>query len=104
STPLCGGGAPAAMSAPFASPIAAVMLSVELLLFELKPRSLIPVALASIAAASARRFVLGAGPLFPVAASDVAPAATPGTLIACVVVGLLAGGLSALLTRAVYAA
>jgi len=92
------------MSATFASPVAAVMLSVELLLFELKPRSLIPVALASIAAASARRFVLGAGPLFPVPDIDVAAAATPGTLIACVVVGLLAGGLSALLTRMVYAA
>ncbi len=46
-------GAAAGMSATFASPLAAVLLSVELLLFEWKPRSLIPVALASVAAAAA---------------------------------------------------
>ena len=62
-------GAAAGMSATFASPVAAVLLAVELLLFELKPRSLIPVALASATAAALRRYILGAGPLFPVPAS-----------------------------------
>ena len=48
-------GAAAGMSATFAAPLAAVLLSVELLLFEWKPRSLIPVALASATAAAMRR-------------------------------------------------
>src|SRR6187455_2320117 len=59
-------GAAAGMSATFASPVAAVLLAVELLLFEWKPRSMIPVALASATAAAARRYVIGLGPLFPV--------------------------------------
>ncbi len=59
-------GAAGGMSATFASPLAAVLLAVELLLFEWKPRSLIPVAMASAAAAAARRYILGIGPLFPV--------------------------------------
>jgi len=48
-------GAAGGMSATFASPVAAVLLAVELLLFEWKPRSLIPVALASVTAGAARR-------------------------------------------------
>ena len=59
-------GAAAGMSATFAAPLAAVLLAVELLLFEWKPRSLIPVALASATAAAMRRYLIGLGPLFPV--------------------------------------
>ena len=59
-------GAAAGMSATFAAPVASVMLAVELLLFEWKPRSLVPVALASAVAAALRPYLLGAGPLFPV--------------------------------------
>ena len=59
-------GAAAGMSATFAAPVAAVLLAVELLLFEWKPRSLIPVALASVTASLVRRQLLGPGPLFPV--------------------------------------
>ena len=59
-------GAAAGMSATFAAPVAAVLLAVELLLFEWKPRSLIPVALASATAAAMRRYIIGLGPLFPV--------------------------------------
>jgi len=95
-------GAAAGMSATFASPIAAVLLSVELLLFEWKPRSLVPVALASAAAGAARRYILGLGPLFPVPAHPVFIG--PAGLLGCVICGLLAGALSALLTGAVYAA
>src|SRR5947207_2932478 len=58
-------GAAAGMSATFASPIAAVLLAVELLLFEWKPRSLVPVALASATAGAVRRYVIGLGPIFP---------------------------------------
>src|SRR5258707_7316791 len=59
-------GAAAGMSATFAAPIPSLLLAVELLLFEWKPRSLIPVALASAIAAVLRRYLLGMGPLFPV--------------------------------------
>ena len=95
-------GAAAGMSATFASPVAAVLLAVELLLFEWKPRSLVPVALASAAAGAARRYILGFGPLFPVPVHPVFIG--PEGLLGCVICGLLAGALSALLTGAVYAA
>jgi H+/Cl- antiporter ClcA len=95
-------GAAAGMSATFASPLAAVLLSVELLLFEWKPRSFIPVALASATAGAARRYVIGLGPLFPVAAHPAFIG--PSGLLGCVLAGLAAGALSALLTLGVYAA
>jgi len=95
-------GAAAGMSATFASPVAAVLLAVELLLFEWKPRSVVPVALASATAAAARRYIIGMGPIFPV---QPHPAFIgPEGLAGCVIAGFLAGGLSALLTVAVYAA
>ena len=94
-------GAAGGMSATFASPVAAVLLAVELLLFEWKPRSLIPVALASAVAAVARRYILGFGPLFPVPEHPLFIG--PMGLLGCVLVGILAGGLSALLTISVYA-
>jgi chloride channel protein, CIC family len=95
-------GAAAGMSATFAAPVASVLLAVELLLFEWKPRSLIPVSLASVTAAALRRHVLGFGPLFPV--TPHALEIGVGGLAGCVVVGILAGALSATLTGAVYAA
>jgi len=95
-------GAAGGMSATFASPVAAVLLAVELLLFEWKPRSLIPVALASAVAAVLRRYILGLGPLFPVPEHPLFIG--PKALLACVLVGILAGALSALLTLSVYAA
>ena len=95
-------GAAGGMSATFASPVAAVALAVELLLFEWKPRSLVPVALASASAAAARRYVIGLGPLF------LAPAHPlfigPAGLVGCAIAGLAAGALSVVLTGAVYAA
>ncbi len=95
-------GAAGGMSATFASPLAAVLLSVELLLFEWKPRSLIPVAMASAAAAATRRYIIGMGPLFPT--PPHAAFLGPAGLLGCVLAGILAGALSALLTLAVYAA
>lgn len=58
-------GAAAGMSATFAAPISSVLLAIELLLFERKPRSIIPVAVASATAALLRQYLLGQGPLFP---------------------------------------
>lgn len=95
-------GAAAGMAATFAAPLSAVLLAVELLLFEWKPRSAIPVALASATAGAARRYILGMGPLFPVAAHPAFIG--PEGLIGCLITGILAGALSALLTLAVYAA
>jgi H+/Cl- antiporter ClcA/predicted transcriptional regulator len=95
-------GAAGGMSATFASPVAAVLLAVELLLFEWKPRSLIPVALASAVAAVVRRYIIGFGPLFPVPEHPLFIG--PKALLGCALVGLLAGILSALLTLSVYAA
>jgi len=95
-------GAAAGMSATFASPVAAVLLAVELLLFEWKPRSLIPVAMASAVAAVVRRYILGFGPLFPVPTHPLFIG--PKGLLGCALVGLLAGAFSALLTLSVYAA
>jgi chloride channel protein, CIC family len=94
-------GAAAGMSATFSAPVASVVLAVELLLFEWKPRSIIPVALASVTAATARRYLIGLGPVFavPMHPSVIGNKA----LAACILVGLLAGVLSALLTNAVYA-
>src|SRR3954469_9091323 len=94
-------GAAAGMSATFAAPVAAVALAVELLLFEWKPRSFIPVAMASATAAAARRYIIGVGPLFPVPPHPIF--IVPQALLGGVVAGLLAGVLSALLTYAVYA-
>jgi H+/Cl- antiporter ClcA len=95
-------GAAAGMAATFATPVAAVLLAVELLLFEWKPRSAIPVALASATAGAARRYILGLGPLFPTPPHAIFIG--PQGLAGCVLAGLLAGLLSALLTLGVYAA
>jgi H+/Cl- antiporter ClcA/CBS domain-containing protein len=94
-------GAAAGMSATFAAPVASVVLAVELLLFELKPRSIIPVALASVVAAAIRRHIIGLGPVFPVPLHPAFIGADG--LLGCVVAGIAAGALSALLTGAVYA-
>ena len=75
-------GSAGGMSATFASPVAAVLLAVELLLFEWKPRSLIPVALASASAAATRRYIIGLGPLFPTPLHPVFIG--PGGLLGCV--------------------
>ncbi|HET7371522.1 MAG TPA: chloride channel protein [Gammaproteobacteria bacterium] len=93
-------GAAAGMAATFNTPIAAALLAVEMLLFELKPRSLVPVALASATAAAIRPFLLGSGPLFPV--EGIIHYTTLG-LGSAAVCGLLGGILSAILTWAVYA-
>lgn len=95
-------GACAGMSAIFAVPLASVLIGVELLLFEWKPRSAIPVALASATAYVARCYLLGLGPLFPVP-SHPAFVGLYG-VGGCVFAGLAAGALSALLTLGVYAA
>ncbi|HWD28025.1 MAG TPA: chloride channel protein [Rhizomicrobium sp.] len=92
-------GAAAGMTAVFGTPIAAVLLAVELLLFEWKPRSFIPVAVAALTAAVWRPFLLGAGPLF---AFDAMPAMPWWGLGLCAVAGVIAGLQSALTTVCLY--
>jgi H+/Cl- antiporter ClcA/CBS domain-containing protein len=93
-------GAAGGMSAVFSTPMAAVLLAVELLLFEWKPRSFIPVAAASMVAAILRVPLLGAGPIFP-----VIPHIALGSeaLVVAVGVGIVTGLASGLLTMLVYA-
>jgi H+/Cl- antiporter ClcA len=95
-------GAAAGMSATFDAPLASIMLAIELLLFEWKPRSFVPVALASVTAATVRHLIIGPGPLFsvPVHPDFIGVPA----LAACALAGILAGVLSAALTKSVYVA
>lgn len=95
-------GAAGGMSATFSAPVASVLLAVELLLFELKPRSFVPVSLASATAMLVRVFLLGPGPIFtaPAHAARLGPAG----LLGCAALGLLAGALAFLMTQSVYAA
>jgi H+/Cl- antiporter ClcA/CBS domain-containing protein len=92
-------GAAGGMSAVFGTPVAAVLLAVELLLFEWKPRSFIPVAFASATAAVLRGPLLGTGPIFPVTPHASFTAAGIGCAL---LVGVLAGFGSGLLTSLVY--
>jgi H+/Cl- antiporter ClcA len=94
-------GAAAGMAATFATPFAAALLAVELLLFEWKPRSLVPVALAVVTAVLIRPWLLGSGPLFPIVPH---PAQPPSAFAFAVFVGIAAGILSVVLTVGVYAA
>ena len=94
-------GASAGMSAIFATPVAALLIAVELLLFEWKPRSFVPVAAACVVAYLLRTPLLGAGPIFPVASHDVLNASELGVAL---LVGIAAGLGSALLTALVYGA
>jgi chloride channel protein, CIC family len=93
-------GAAAGMTTVFGTPIAAIMLAVELLLFEWTPRSFVPVATAAIVAAVERSWLALPSPLFPFAGGM----ATSWLALGCwVLVGLLSGLLSGVLTQFVYA-
>lgn len=94
-------GACAGMTAVFGTPVAAILLAIELLLFELKPRSVLPVAVACITAAIERRFVLTPAPLFPFSGGVVID---PVHALGWIGLGLVAGLGSALLTIMVYGA
>ncbi len=94
-------GAAAGMTGIFGTPVAAVLLAVELLLFEWRPRSFIPVVAAAIAAMAWRPMLFGAAPLFPFAAAGPA---MPWGLLGGAATGILAGLLSTLLTKLLYRA
>ncbi len=93
-------GAAAGMTTVFGTPIAAIMLAVELLLFEWSPRSFIPVAVAAVVAAVERDLLHMPSPIFPFAGTVGVSLAGLG---GWVLIGVLAGLLSTVLTQLVYA-
>lgn len=97
---LLAAGAAAGMTATFGSPVSAVLLAIELLLFEFRPRSLIPVALASVTASAMRIAIVGIKPAFTMPTL----LATSGSTIAFYgAMGILIGIAAVLVTKAVYA-
>ncbi|MHC2458743.1 CIC family chloride channel protein [Rhizobium leguminosarum] len=92
-------GAAAGMTAIFGSPIAAVMLAVELLLFEWKPRSFIPVAVAACVSICWHPLLFGTGPLFPTHFQVDLPW---WGIFACAAMGIISGLQSGLLTTLLY--
>lgn len=95
-------GAAAGMAATFNSPMAAVLLAVELLLFEWRPRSFVPVVAAVAVATVVRGFLLGTAPLFPFTGS--AFRTTPLADLLAVVSGLTGGALAVVVTWLVHRA
>jgi len=92
-------GAAAGMSATFSTPIAAVILAIELLLFEFKSRSFIPLVIASTLATSVHYALMGRGPMFEVGVVNFGlPTALPWYILLGVLCGLAAVGFS----RALY--
>jgi CIC family chloride channel protein len=96
---LLAAGAAAGMTATFGSPVASVLMALELLLYEYRPRSLIPVAVASVATEAVRIKVMGTAPIFPMPELTTL---TAFALVAYTAIGALAGLASVIATRAAY--
>jgi chloride channel protein, CIC family len=92
-------GAAAGMTGVFGTPVAAILLAIELLLFEWRPRSFLPVAMSAIVAAVLRTWVFPSGPLFPFSQEMTASASA---LLIWLSIGVIAGIGSAALTAIVY--
>jgi CIC family chloride channel protein len=92
-------GAAAGMTAIFGTPVAAVLLAIEVMLFEWKPRSFVPVVVSVIVAIAWRPWLVGPWPLFP---HTGIPSMPWWGLALCAVVGIIAGLQSAITTTALY--
>ncbi|POX37283.1 chloride channel protein [Streptomyces sp. Ru73] len=93
-------GSAAGMAATFNAPLAAILLAVELLLFEWRPRTYLPVAVAAVTATLVRGPILGTAPLF--GGAHVPAHLAPSAYGLCVVAGLAAGLLALGATALVY--
>lgn len=96
---LLAAGAAAGMAATFGSPVSSILLAVELLLFEFRPQSLIPVTLASVSATALRFYFAGSKPIF-----QMPDLHQPGNsaLLSYLIMGLLIGVAAVFVTKAVY--
>jgi len=93
-------GAAAGMTGIFGTPLAAILLAIEVLLFEWKPRSFVPVVVAVLVSLAWRPLLFGAGPLFPFPLAGVADS---GTMLGLALgLGLLVGLEAALLSQLLY--
>ena len=97
---LLAAGATAGMSAIFGSPLAAIFLAIELLLFEFSPRSIIPVALACVTGAAGHHLLFGESTDF--ASSFIIESPSNTALLGYSVIGILIGLLSVGVTKLVY--
>lgn len=96
---LLAAGAAAGMSAIFGTPIAAIFLAIELLLFEFSPRSIIPVAMACITGAAGHHLFFEAGPFFEM---DFIAIPSHGALALYSILGIVIGVLSVGISKSIY--
>ena len=99
-TVLMVAGASAGMAATFNCPMSATLLAVEILLFEWKPRSLVPVAIACVTAGAVRRLLLG-----PDSVLQMVPTGAPvyhTAMLGALVLGIIAAFMAAGLSKAVH--
>lgn len=92
-------GAAAGMTAIFGTPVAALLLAIEVLLFEWKPRSFVPVVVATLSAFLWRPLLIDSGPLFPVMHHALLG---PATIAIALAMGALAGCQASLLSILLY--
>ncbi|MCB0506665.1 MAG: chloride channel protein [Chitinophagales bacterium] len=97
---LLAAGATSGMAAIFGTPIAAIFLAIELLLFEFSPRSFIPVALACITGAAGHHLLFGKGVVFPIEQAIAIP--SNQALLFYSIMGIVVGLLSVVITKIVY--
>jgi CIC family chloride channel protein len=92
-------GATAGMAAIFGTPMAAVLLAIELLLFEFSARSIIPVALACVTGTAMHHLLFESAPVFAMAAL---PIPSYQNMIVYTLMGAVIGVIAAGVSKSVY--